>query len=751
VTLAPTLALGVGQRIGFVVTIEGWPYALWSAGNGFALAGGQVPLYGILDEDGIQESPTSLDFGQRMQVGGGLALRLRDHALQLQPLIAPRRQRITYLAGAITRTATSIPVKNAAALPSSGVVFIGGETITYGGKSGNTLTSAVRGAYGSEARAANGGSQAGRAVYTTPPVWSGRRLTLQGYLLDGYEQPIPGTLTNLGVFRLEGAPREVGDGTWELQAGHLLSELAGLKLGRGLRWYDTDGIMIWETASGQGLWRLRLGFDPLPFTLGDAPIYAHAVLRLRGAWDGIEPATVLRVFDLPLLDDLRMYEQPLTTRNGQQYRLEDIINESALQGGVIAEAIKPISVLAGGPAYLLTLHALCSRYGDGDNGTFDVLPGAPSATFGAPTFQVGAGLRAAEVDAASFAAVSDVVRPGWSWVIDEETPAVDLLRDFLRAADAFVSYSLDGKLTARKMSRDRRSIVATLTRDDFVDGIVETEYREDLISPRVRLVVSYDPLTEQDRAKIEIAEEELVELYPHQQEQLVIRDRSMVLSPVNDAPPGALIRPTVPLEEAATLLRREQGAYRRGRLVVSGVLPPRWCELDLGEHVQLALPSVPDYQGGTLTSARGRIVGRGPQWQAGGLVSVQIEVLPADFYLAPSAIVASVSGSGPWDVTLQTTDDGTGTATPGRLWRVGDRVAIDAFSASTTTVFDVFGVTDTVIGVSGQTAPTVGHVVMLFDHAQAGAGLSADGFGRDQFAYLQGDDEGASPFISRWI
>lgn len=54
----------------------------------------------------------------------------------------------SYLASTVTASATTIPLASAATFPVSGAIVIGSETIYYTGKSGNSLTGAMRGASG---------------------------------------------------------------------------------------------------------------------------------------------------------------------------------------------------------------------------------------------------------------------------------------------------------------------------------------------------------------------------------------------------------------------------------------------------------------------------------------------------------------------------------------------------------------------------------------------------------------------------
>jgi len=111
-------------------------------------------------------------------VGGGIAYYSLSSGANISGnVIFGRHDRSeTTLDGALTDSATTIPLHDASGFPSSGTIKINAEIITYTGKSSNSLTGATRGASSTTAAAHSGNS----IVYTDPSTFDTSTINTTG-------------------------------------------------------------------------------------------------------------------------------------------------------------------------------------------------------------------------------------------------------------------------------------------------------------------------------------------------------------------------------------------------------------------------------------------------------------------------------------------------------------------------------------------------------------------------------------------
>lgn len=728
-----------------VVSIDGVPCDFTGS---FALSEPAAP---VLDGRGllvsVDESRTILDRQQRMQVGGGATVVLQDRDGLLRALFATRSFRSAFVTAAVSKTATTIPASDTTLLSSSGIVYIGSETIQYTGKTSTTLTGCTRGAFGSKAQTHRGGAETGNGIYTVPPSWLGRRVRLSVQFLDDDGAPDASFASEaLATFRLEAAPIDKGRGRWELRCSHLSDEVARRKLGTGIRVVENSLTPNYIFAS------TALGPRTIAFTLqpGVAPLFVlgSAVQRTQALFTTEKGRLAIRIGDKHVHDIYAVVDTPGVavvvhvlptgrTDAGDLFQYVELDNRS-----MTVKDAKHIAVLDGDAAGTLVLRALLSRLGDTANGPYDVLPGIEATVEGGPAVRFGAGIDAAEVDTAS--ALNTSARADWSWVIDEETPVGDLLRDFCRATDTAAVFDASGKLKFTPLLDERVTASATIAEADVI-GDIETTVDEGAVYPRVRVECNYDPVDGESEASIDVIDDEIAATYGNSENTLIIESRDLVVSPVAATGDGTLLRSPTQVDELLPTLRRTMLDGRGGSLLLSFTASAKHLDRQLGDFVALAMPSVSDFRGGDLAASQGRIVERKPDWQA---MTVDLTVLVTErlFHFAPFAVVVSEVTK---TITLSTTAFGISSPTdPANSFRVGDTltvydpvnnvvvgsgVTITSLPASTTMVVDDLG---------GSTPMTAGWVLLL--RSSVGA-TSADGFTPSDYTYNNG---GLVP--SRW-
>lgn len=732
-----------------IVSIDGVPMDITADLTGSAPAAPQLDGRGLLVS--VEESRTILDRQQRMQVGGGATINVQDREGLLRSLFAVRSFRSAHITAAVSRTATTLPLNDTTPLPSSGVVYIGSETVQYTGKTSTTLTGCTRGAWGSKAQPHRGGAQTGNGVYLVPPSWLGRRVRLSVVFADddGARDASFG-IEALATFRLEAGPIDKGRGRWELRCSHLSDEVARRKLGTGLADVDGTEFAVQTVTTG-------IGADALAVTLPKDTIlptssFIPTQLIMRTNAGGASAAIDGVVFD------------------GEGAYVHDILEVGALPGGQVVAMVSPVSQsdervglgylvgsLGGRPTTdkarqicilnystppLMMLAALTSRIGDGANGIYDVLPGVEATVEGGNTRRFGAGIDANEIDVGSVLAA--VPRMPWSWVIDEEVPVGDLLRDFTRATDTAAVFTAAGELSFVPLLDVRVSASATINEADVVGDIVTT-VDEGAIYSRVRVECNYDPVDGESEASVDVIDEEIAATYGDTENTLVVESRDIVVTPVASTGDGTLLRPAVSPDTMLPALRRTMLDGRGGALLLTLTASARHLDRQLGDFVALSMPSVSDYRGGTLEAAQGRIVERQPNWQD---MTIDLTVLVSErlFHFAPFAVVVSEVSK---TVTLSTTTFGVSSPTdPANSFRVGDLLRVYDPIANITVGLGLevtsIPTSDTlVVNDLGSSIPlTAGWVLML---ATSSGGASADGFSPDDYTY---NDGGIIP--SRW-
>ena len=656
-----------------VVSIDGVPCDFTASMAGTAPAAPRLDGRGLLVS--VEESRTILDRQQRMQVGGGATIVVQDRNNLLRSLFAVRSFRSTYITALVSKTATTVPMADTTTLASSGVVYVGSETIQYTGKTGTTLTGCTRGAFGSKAQAHRGGAETGNGVYTVPPSWFGRRVRLSVQFLDDDGRPDTSFGTEaLATFRLEAGAIDKGRGRWELRCSHLSDEVTKRKLGTGIR--DLDGAFVSEpetTTGGADALAIWLPANTVLPTSATTPtlLVVRTKSGSRGATvtlDGVlydgEGAFVHEILEtstVPGSGQLVVMVSP-TSQSDERFGLGYLVG--TLGQRPTTDKARQICVLNSAAPSLL--RALTSRIGDGANGIYDALPGVEATVQGGPVVRFGAGIEASEVDTASVVAAS-ANASGWSWVIDEEIPVGELLRDFCRASNTAAVFNAAGQLTFTPMLDQRVGASATIAEADVI-GDIETTVDEGAVYSRVRLECNYDPVDGESEGTFDIIDEEIAETYGDSENTLVIESRDLVVEPVAKTGDGTLIRPATQFSELLPVFRRTMLDGRGGSLLLSFRASAKHLDRQLGDFVALSMPSVSDYRGGSLAAAQGRIVERQPDWQS---MTIELTVLVTErlFHFAPFAVVVSTSGS----VVISAATFGTSSpASPANSFRVGD-------------------------------------------------------------------------------
>jgi hypothetical protein len=687
----------------------------------------------------ITQSPTNLDMARRLVVGGTLTLELiDDDAGTLQSLFTPRRYRSTYVRAECNVGDTAIDVKATTAFAADSLAYIGAETVLIETKDADSFTAVERAMYGSIEQKHFGTTTDGADVFTSPPSWKGRRVYLTSYFKND-DGTTTADLSRLeGTFVIEKAPKYVGDGKWEIQCSELSDEFYRRKIGRGLREAEMEAPAL-------------LTFDgstTLTLEVGNA-----AATQFIVAATGTQTQVLLR----DDADQAMSFQLTDVGSSSIEMGTTNFVTNDTLSGPFPIKSVRHIAVLQDSAASI-ALFVLTSRAGDETNGSFDKLPGLERDELNGDSWRMGAGILHTEVDTDAFRAMGDGGAAVWSYVIDGEASVAEFLFEFCLHCNCIAYVTRDGKLSVRGITSAANDAVVTVN-EDMLLSTVSTEHDEDVIKPLVSIQCNYDPITGDFAAgAVNIFDGELSDRYPGEGDSLLLASKSIVvegyprgnLRQRSGAGHQSIARPTMTITALQQLLRPIMVAQGRGRTFVSS----RWhldvLRLDLGDLVNLDVPTV-NMEGGDV-SQLARVVGLGPFWDE-ACVEATFELVDRPFVIAPAGVVASAVDE---VLTLELdTLEADDPARPGRMFADGSAVIL--FDVSTGAIEDhiVASHTDTTVTLAAAPGftPAAGDLLLAGRQGDADDSLlNDDGFSARDYIYQMPDDENDPDVVevTRW-
>jgi hypothetical protein len=567
----------------------------------------------------------SIDPKGRRMVGGSFRFSIvDDEDNTARALLSMRIRRATFLRVAKTALDSgTLEVSSSAGLAASGFVYLGGETIHYFAKTAGPdsiqVLAAGRGQLGSRATAHAGATENGTSVFTQPPNWIGRRVKVIAFFVEDTGSIVTGEAQVIDTFRIESNPKQPSTGVFEFTCSHLSDEVATRQLGVGL-----DPV--------------RILYEPFPTTTGTS--FSFAVEKTRKFDSALAYPTYVSFSKTSVGYSVHK----LTTSSQQvgytdlQFSFRNLVDGSTSSDAAGAESCRHIAILNGGPAGVLALMALTSIQGDAANGSYDLLAGYTDTTLDGLGYRFGAGIHSSEVDTNSFLNIGEVA-PWFSFVINEQIPLADFLRDFCLATDSFWFVDNNGQLKVAPYAQNANTSSFTLT-DIVGDPIVTVE--EDSIIPRLELECNYNHLTGKYAQKISLFDNEVIKRYPSREDVYQVKSRSIHLSPSNGPPDDKITLPTLSLGQIENIYRRFQYEDSRGRLVVQIMAPLSiLASATLGSIVSVGF-SANDFSGGDILGTLGRIVSMSTRLDE-GLVELELHIIERTSAIAPSAIISGVA------------------------------------------------------------------------------------------------------------
>lgn len=709
----------------------------------------RAKLVGIV-EGSLEVGQEEIDLEKLYHRGGSFSVRIkqRKNTTTLDDLFQTRKRRRTSVTSACAKADTSVAVGDSTwATADTGLIYLGGETIRHTTRPTSTSFGGLtRGMFGSRAQAHKGSADwQGTAVYDVPPFWLGRRITLRASFLDDAGNTNAAKTTTIGTYVINEDPRQVDALTWELAAGPVSDEYARRKLYTGMQEATGDGAItrVSDTSSD-----LNVPVDNArTFLPSPSGFVTHVLLWLenhgnvRCATARVMARDIVSVPNLVeiLPDD---YFQP-SSWNALDSRMFQ------------AQKARHIALVRGLPASSL-LPALCSVHGDGDNGAYDLLPGEDKPSYGVEGWQMGAGIDAADIDEASFLAISN---NDWCYILDKPVTVGELLGEWALFAGAFWYVTAAGQLSAQVQGETTAQSVLTINASVLVgDTPPTTVVEESSIYPVLEIETNYHPALQEFRIKHVFEDGEMMRRYSQRQDTKRVQAKGIAVGRRTGGLQGQFFNnPATVSEDAMRLFGRSwQKAEGRGRLIVNCTTRLKGLKAAIGDVVTIGFDGN-DYEGGSINGREARVIARRPRFQD-GRVDFILQVLEPLYLFAPTGVVTAVTTTTIANdtVTLSTTAPDVASTSPTDDFVVGQQVRLWDVSAGTSqmlTVASIPNATQLVFttGVTGSVETGVDWLTWDTLGTNTSAGDTANGNNEGDWAFHMDDDAvPAAGGVRRW-
>lgn len=717
---------------------------------------------------GISFGETRLDLTALRQVGSTITIEVADVDGSLATLFAIRTRRSTWVTSTtVSKTATTINVANASGLPSSGTVYINGETITYTGKTSTSITGCTRGAHGSTAQKHYGSTLAGPDVYLVPSAWRGRRAAFKATYVDADGiYSATNNIETLMTLRFTEPPQYVGQGRWRLSLEEIGAAFAETQLYFGQRPLRPKyGFAFGAITVGNPLSPL-FGSETSERNLlvNSTGTNAAATYVLVTKTNG---ATLHQITDYPNVKFSWDAKLAMPANNWNPPIADPtygpIGHETEHRGW------QHVCVLNGNPARIV-LTLLLSKLGDGTNSTtYDVLPGKERNELGEESWRMGAGFDASTIDITAFEAFLTSEKT-WSFMLKEQMSVGDLLIEFCRTEGCFWYVDKNGKLTVKRLS-EVNGVSSTQTLSVLTEDIIEItrdtelEIDQQNVANSFLVKANFDPFTNNFRFQQLVVDWSLIDQFADSTGVLEWNSKFLYLMPQLMSADSAEKYTfggfsAMPVEVLQRMARRVQKATTRPRVYAKMRVAWSKSGLTVGDVIKVTdsrLPSLNALAGVSPTFSEQPCLIVGKEYDAElPIVTFRLMLLDPGYFIAPFAKVASYN-AGTKEITLDTTDVAMGTSTPGNHFAVGWDIYIFAVSAAPNAVDN-----NLIIAQSGTTltltyppsfTPAAGDIIVPVGENYAGILASTAGFKPIDFAYQIDDVETeviAGYPISRW-
>ena len=690
--------------------VEGVPYAFVerTIPASFSILTGRAQVVCV---NGVKEGESKLDLEIRREVSSTVDFTLigsGDGALD--QIFSVNRRRSAWVTADYSASATTISVTSTFGMLANDTIYIGsGESIKIGTvASGTSLTGCTRGYLGTTAQPLKGTASDGDPVYRYAPTWEGRRAWLYAWTVD---QGVALSQQILSTLIIDEAPTYDGAYAWSVRCAGVMQEYMQRAVGVGLR---EAKITATPTIAASSI-TFKVD-DPTAFYVGTVPAYvalSTGVAReLLSVDDGLSTVTISR------------------ERFQQRFGVPSPIR---------AESLRQIQLAGGATSYPL-LWTMLSNLGTGVG--LDVMPGRAAPNTFQAGWRFGANMAAADIDTTSFLARTAAPH---TVVIDGEKPLGDILQEWCLLSSSAVVVTSDGVLTAIPINHQRSTTSVVIGKTNLVpDSGIDIVANESTITPLVTVECDYSPLSKENRATLNLIDEDKIKRYPRSP-----RRRQMSLPSIACRDAERLVRDDAWAAPSMLSIGEIQnlaydivsGEGPLARIEVSITVTLDLLSLRLGDVVLIGsdLPNgfnAPDMAGGTIAGKYARVLSRRPDYDR-GVVGLTLELLEPLQHVCPAAVIASAVGA---VLTLSTTGPEVRTTSPGNDFGIGLYVRVYDVSAGLYERIEITNVSTTTITLAS--APTfvvqAGIDYVAVDHTLSPNTATVSGYSLSEMAPLAG-------------
>ena len=655
------------------LVVEGVPYVFVerTIPASFSILTGRAQVVCV---NGVKEGESKLDLEIRREVSSTVDFTLigsGDGALD--QIFSVNRRRSAWVTADALVGATTIAVTSTVGMVAGDTIYINGESIKIGTvASATSLTGCTRGYLGTTAQPLKGTASDGDPVYRYTPTWEGRRAWLYAWTVD---QGVALSQQILSTLIIDEAPTYDGAYAWSVRCAGVMQEYMQRAVGVGLR---EAKITATPTIAASSI-TFKVD-DPTAFYVGTVPAYVALstgqARELLSVDDGLSTVTISR------------------ERFQQRFGVPSPIR---------AESLRQIQLAGGATSYPL-LWTMLSNLGTGAG--LDVMPGRAARNTFEAGWRFGANMAAADIDTTSFLARTATPH---TVVIDGEKPLGDILQEWCLLSSSAVVVTSDGVLTAIPINHQRSTTNVVIGKTNLVpDSGIDVVANESTITPLVTVECDYSPLSKENRATLNLIDEDKIKRYPRSP-----RRRQMSLPSIACRDAERLVRDDAWAAPSMLSIGEIQnlaydivsGEGPLARIEVSITVTLDLLSLRLGDVVLIGsdLPNgfnAPDMAGGTIAGKYARVLSRRPDYDR-GVVGLTLELLEPLQHVCPAAVIASAVGA---VLTLSTTGPEVRTTSPGNDFGISMFVRVYDVSAGIYETIEIFNLTTTTITLAS--APT---------------------------------------------
>ena len=622
----------------------------------------------------VKEGESKLDLELRREVSATVDFDLigsDDGALD--QIFSVNRRRSAWITAGAAAGATTLVMTSTAGMLAGETIYIGAESILVGVvASATTLTGCIRGYLGTTAAELFGDASDGDPVYRYVPSWEGRRAWLYAWTVD---QGVALSQQILSTLIIDEPPRYDGAYAWSVRCAGVMQEYMERAVGVGLR-----EAKVTQTPT--------VSASSITLTVDDATAFAVATT----------PAYV--ALSTGQVRELLFVDYGLSTVTISRERLQQ---RFGVPNPIRAESLRQIQLAGGATSYPL-LWTMLSNLGTGVG--LDVMPGRAAPNTFQAGWRFGANMAAADIDTASFLARTAAPH---TVVIDGEKPLGDILQEWCLLSSSAVVVTSDGVLTAISINHPRSTTSVIIGKANLVPGSgIDVVANESTITPLVTVECDYSPLSKENRATLNLIDEDKIKRYPRSP-----RRRQMSLPSIACRDAERLVRDDAWAAPSMLSIGEIQnlaydivsGEGPLARIEVSITVTLDLLSLRLGDVTQIGsgLPdgfNAPDMAGGTIAGKYARVISRRPDYDR-GVVGLTLQLLEPLVHVCPAAVIASAAGA---VLTLSTTGPEVRTTSPGDDFGGGMFVRVYDVSAGIYETIEIASTTATTITLAS--APT---------------------------------------------